>query len=251
MTKIIIHGCIGQMGCAVQRAVHLIEGFEIVSGIDSKATNETLPFPVFQTLNNCNINADAVIDFSTAEAIPNLIEWCRENRMPLVMCTTGLSDEATAQLTRASEILPIFKSANMSLGINLMLSLLERASAVLGEAGFNIEIIEKHHSRKVDAPSGTAFMLANALNKGGQYDIVTDRTQRRQRRPANEIGISAVRGGTIVGEHTVIFAGQNEVLEISHSVNSRDAFANGALQAAEFIARQKPGFYNMNDLLSQ
>jgi len=252
MTKLFIHGCFGQMGHALQRAVQLTDGFEIVGGADPRESDEVLPYPVFQTLDDCNIDADVVvIDFSIAEAVPKLVEWCCSRKLPLVMCTTALSDETTAQLRRASEIVPIFQSANMSLGINLMLSLLERASAVLGDTGFDIEIIEKHHNRKVDAPSGTAYMLANELNKSGRFDIVTDRTQRRERRPKNEIGISAIRGGSIVGEHAVLFAGQDEVLEVSHTVYSRDAFANGALKAAEFIANQKPGLYTMDDLFKR
>jgi len=251
MTKLLIHGCFGQMGHALQRAVQLADGFEIVGGADPRASDEAMPYPVFRILDDCNIDVDVVIDFSIAEAIPKLIEWCCSRNLPLVMCTTALSDETTAQLRRASEMLPIFQSANMSLGINLMLSLLERASSVLGDTGFDIEIIEKHHNRKVDAPSGTAYMLADELNKNGQFEIVTDRTQRRIRRPKNEIGISAVRGGSIVGEHSVLFAGQDEVLEVSHTVYSRDAFANGALKAAEFIASQKPGLYTMDDLFKR
>ena len=250
MTKIIIHGCSGQMGHALQKICLQTEGFVIAAGIDVKPADSSSSFPVFNTLNDCNVTADAVIDFSAAEAAPNLIKWCRGRKLPLVLCTTGLSNETKALIMQVSGELPIFQSANMSLGINLMVSLLERASAVLGDAGFNIEIVEKHHNRKLDAPSGTAFMLAEAVNKDGRYAYVCDRSGRRQVRPVNEIGISAIRGGTIVGEHNVIFAGQDEILEITHTAHSKDVFATGALKAAEFIIRQKPGIYSMNDMLN-
>ena len=250
MTKIILHGCFGQMGHAVQKAAQQTKGFEFVAGIDAKPEAGPLDFPVFKTLSVCDINTDAVIDVSVASAVPNLIDWCCNRKLPLVLCTTGISDETSVLVKQASEIIPIFKSANMSLGINFMVSLLERASAVLGAEGYNIEIIEKHHNQKVDAPSGTALMLANAMNKDGKYTLVTDRSQRRQKRPDNEIGISSMRGGTIVGEHSVIFAGQDEVIEITHSAYSKDVYAVGALKAAEFISRQKHGLYNMHDLLN-
>ena len=248
MTKIILHGCFGQMGRAIQKIAAQTEGFEIAVGVDAR--KEAAGFPVFTDLNDCNAVADAVIDVSVADAAPKLIDWCLGKNLPLVLCTTGLSDDTSAMITRASDKLPIFKSANMSLGINFMISLLERASAVLGTKGFDIEIIEKHHNKKVDAPSGTAFMLAGAMNGGGRYEVVTDRSQRRQKRPANEIGISSMRGGTITGEHIVIFAGQDEVIEISHSAYSKDIFAIGALKAAEFILHREPGLYNMSDLLN-
>ncbi|MDR1558959.1 MAG: 4-hydroxy-tetrahydrodipicolinate reductase [Clostridiales bacterium] len=251
MTKIIIHGCFGHMGNVVRRVALQTGRFEIAAGIDVRPPDGPLAFPVFTVPSECGIGADAVIDFSAEKAVPDLVEWCRENSLPLVLCTTGLSDETASLIAGASEKLPIFQSANMSLGINLMISLLERASAVLGKAGFDIEIVEKHHSRKTDAPSGTALMLANAMNKDGKYTYVTDRSQRRQRRPADEIGISAVRGGTVVGEHDVIFAGQDEVIEIAHAAYSRDIFAAGALKAAEFIARQRPGLYSMRDLINE
>jgi 4-hydroxy-tetrahydrodipicolinate reductase len=239
------------MGRTVRRAAFQTGEYEIAAGIDVRPPDEPLTFPVFAAPGECNIGADAVIDFSSAKAVPELVEWCSGNNLPLVLCTTGLSCETTELITRVSEKLPIFQSANMSLGVNLMISLLERASAVLGEAGFDIEIVEKHHGRKADAPSGTAFMLANAMNKDKKYTYVTDRSQRRSQRPTNEIGISAVRGGTIVGEHSVIFAGRDEMIEITHSAYSRDVFAAGALKAAEFIARRKPGLYSMRDLINE
>ena len=249
MTRIILHGCFGQMGHAIQKTAAQTEGFEIAAGVDARA--EASNFPVFTDLYDCTIEADAVIDFSVADAVPGLIEWCLGRNLPLVLCTTGLSVETSDLVKRASEKLPVFQSANMSLGINFMVSLLERASAVLGADGFDIEIIEKHHNKKVDAPSGTALMLANAMNSGGRYGFVTDRSQRRQKRPVDEIGISSVRGGSIVGEHSVIFAGQDEVIEISHSAYSKDVYAVGALKAAEFISRRKPGLYNMRDLINE
>ena len=249
MTKFNLHGCFGRMGQAIQKIAAHTEGFELIAGVDAKP--ETAGFPLFTDLSDCSADADVVIDFSIATAVPKLIDWCLVKRLPLVLCTTGLSEETLALITRASEELPIFKSANMSLGVNFMVSLLEQASAVLGAEGFDIEIIEKHHNQKVDAPSGTAFMLADAMNREGRRRIVTDRSQRRQVRPADEIGISSVRGGTIAGEHSVIFAGLDEVIEISHTAYSKDVYAIGALKAAEFIARRKPGLYNMRDLLSE
>jgi len=249
MTKIILHGCFGQMGRAVQKMAVQTEGFEIAAGIDAK--HESAPFPVVSDINVCNADADAVIDFSIAEAAPKLIRWCVDSNMPLVLCTTGLSDETAELVKLASEKVPVFQSANMSLGISFMASLVERASVVLGAEGFDIEIVEKHHRKKVDAPSGTALMLANAMNEGGQYEIVTDRTQKRRQRPVNEIGISSVRGGTIVGDHSVIFAGLDEVIEISHSAYSKDVYAIGALKAARFIAGRRPGLYSMRNMLSE
>ena len=249
MTRILLHGCFGQMGQAIQKIALRTDGFEVAAGVDAKP--EAAGFPVFGSLEGCNITADAVIDFSVAGAVPKLIDWCAEKNLPLVLCTTGLSGETAEQVRRVSEKLPIFQSANMSLGINFMVCLLERASAVLGEEGFNIEIIEKHHNQKTDAPSGTALMLANAMNTGGRYAYVTDRSQRREKRPADEIGISSVRGGSIVGGHSVLFAGQDEVIEISHSAYSRDIYAVGALKAAAFVARQKPGLYSMRDLINE
>jgi len=237
------------MGRVMQKIAAQTDGFEIAAGVDAKP--ETAGFPVFPDLDSCAAGADAVIDFSVADAVPKLVDWCACKNLPLVLCTTGLSDETAALITCAGEKIPIFKSANMSLGVNFMVSLLERASAVLGAEGFDIEIIEKHHNKKADAPSGTALMLAGAMNGGGQYTVVTDRSQRRGKRPADEIGISSVRGGSIVGEHSVIFAGQDEVIEISHFAYSKDVYAIGALKAAEFIARRKPGLYNMRDLLSE
>jgi len=248
MTRIILHGCFGQMGVATQKAAAETEGFSIVAGVDAKPGKAD--FPVYTDISACDAPADAAIDFTIAAAVPGLINWCLEKNMPLVLCTTGLSEAVTSQIRLASERLPIFKSANMSLGINFMVSLIERASEVLSAEGFDIEIVEKHHNKKADSPSGTAFMLANAMNKEGKYSVVTDRSCRRQARPVNEIGISSVRGGSIVGEHSVIFAGRDEVIEISHSAFSKDVYAVGALKAAEFIARQKPGLYDMRSLLS-
>ena len=248
MTKIILHGCFGQMGVATQKLAAQTEGFEIVAGIDAKSGKAD--FPVYAHIGECDASAGVVVDFSIADAVPRLINWCLEKHTPLVLCTTGLSEAVSSQIRLASERIPIFKSANMSLGINFMLSLVERAAEVLSAEGFDIEILEKHHHKKADAPSGTALMLANAMNGGGQYHVVTDRSHRRQARPADEIGISSVRGGSIVGEHCVIFAGRDEVIEISHSAFSKDVYAIGALKAAEFITRQKPGLYDMRSLLN-
>ena len=192
-----------------------------------------------------------IIDFSTAAAIDELLCYCEEKKIPAVVCTTGLSEEQTGALRRVSEKTAVLKSANMSVGINLLEVLIAQAAPKLAAAGFDIEIVEKHHRTKIDAPSGTAIALADAANEAleGEYEFVYDRSSRREKRPVKEIGISAVRGGTIVGDHDVIFAGQDEVITLSHRAYSRAVFGKGAVEAAKFLAGKEAGFYTMGDVL--
>ena len=203
-----------------------------------------------RTLEECP-EADVIIDFSNSTAIDGLLEYSVRKQIPAVLCTTGLSEEQMKALDEASKKTAILKSANMSVGINLLEALIAEAAPKLAAAGFDIEIVEKHHNTKVDAPSGTALALADAANAalGNEYEYVYDRTVRRQKRPVKEIGISAVRGGTIVGDHDVIFAGQDEVITFSHRAYSRAVFGKGAVEAAKFLAGKKSGFYTMSDVL--
>lgn len=250
MTRIIMHGCNGVMGQMVCNLVAADETAEIVAGIDVNE-KEGNSFPVFTRLEDCDVEADAVIDFSHFSCVDRLLDWCMDKKMPVVLCTTGLSEEQLKKVEEISKITAVLKSANMSLGINMLLKLLKEATAILAPAGFDVEVVEKHHRRKVDAPSGTALALADSVKEelGRQYEYVYDRSERRQPRPRNEIGISAVRGGTIVGEHDVIFAGEDEVITFSHTAYSRAVFGKGAVQAAKFLKGKGPGLYNMSHVI--
>lgn len=251
MVKIIMHGCNGKMGKVICDLVNKDADAEIVAGID--IAGENAPFPVFTDIKDCNVEADAIIDFTTASAVPAVIDYAVEKNIPAVICTTGLSDETMDMLKKASEKVAMFKSANMSLGINLIATILKKYSDVLYQAGFDVEIVERHHNQKIDAPSGTAILLADAVNEGvgGDLEYVYDRSQVRQKRDRKELGLSAVRGGTIVGDHEVIFAGQDEVIEFTHSAHSKEVFAVGAVKAAKFIKGKKPGIYDMQDVMSE
>lgn len=252
MTRIVIHGAGGAMGRAVAELAAADPQVEIVAGVDVN-TGINCPFPVFSSLAECGGEADAVVDFSTAKAVDDLLRTCVERRLPLVLCTTGLSEEQLTAVREASGQIPILRSGNMSLGINLLLKVVEEVAGVLLQADFDPEIVEMHHRRKLDAPSGTALMLAEAVNRAvnGTYEVCPDRHERRMSRPKQEIGVSAVRGGTIVGEHNVIFAGPDERIEIRHIAYSRSVFANGALQAAKSLAGKEPGLYDMASVLNR
>ena len=223
---------------------------EIVAGVDSY-TGVANDYPVYDSIEKCDSDADVVIDFSNAGAVDALLDHCVEKKVPVVLCTTGLSEAQLAKVQEASGKTAILKSANMSMGINLLLKLLKDAAKVLGNAGYDIELVERHHNQKLDAPSGTALALADSVNEAlnGEYHYVYDRSQVRQKRDEKEIGISAVRGGTIVGEHEVIFAGTDEVIEFKHSAYSRNVFAKGAVEAAKFLAGKEPGMYDMSDVI--
>ena len=251
MIKVILNGCCGVMGGVVTELVEAEPEMEIVAGIDIKDNGKTT-YPVFPSLSECSVPADVVIDFASAKATDALLDYCEAKAVPVVLCTTGLSDEQVKRATEESiKKTAVLKSANMSLGINLLMKLLKEAADVLAPAGFDIEIVEKHHNRKLDAPSGTALALADSINeaRNNEYEYVYDRSTRREKRRPKEIGISAVRGGNIVGDHDVIFAGCDEVITFSHSAYSRAVFAKGAVQAAIFLADKKTGLYDMSDVI--
>lgn len=251
MPKIIISGCNGKMGQNITRLCAAREDITIVAGFDINPV-KLGAYPVYADPMEFQGEADAIVDFSSPSTLTSLLSYCTNKRMPCVFCTTGYSDEQLVQILHASEVIPVFRSGNMSLGINLLTALVKKAAAVLGD-NFDVEIIEKHHRTKVDAPSGTAIMLADAAASALPHDseYVYDRHSVRQKRGINEIGISSIRGGTIVGEHEVIFAGTDEVIEFKHTAYSRDVFANGSLSAAIFLSGIKaPGMYDMNDVLS-
>lgn len=249
MTEIILNGCNGKMGMAVSRLVAERDDCTVTTGVDLK-TDIAHDFPVVNNIKSAE-KADVIIDFSHPSCLPGLLEYAVTTKTPLVVATTGLSDADIDNIKAASKAVPVFFTFNMSLGINLLVELAKTASKVLGER-FDIEIIEKHHNQKIDAPSGTAIMLANAINEvnDGKYIYEYDRHAKREKRNANEIGIHAVRGGNIVGEHEVIFAGHDEVISLSHSAGSKEVFAAGAVNAAVFLKDQKPGLYDMKDLIS-
>ena len=251
MIKMIIHGCNGVMGQKVAEMAAQDPNVETVAGIDYNVNARQNPFPVFASLAECSVEADVVVDFSSAVAVDGLLDACVAKKLPLVLCTTGLSEEQLAHVEAATKEIPILRSGNMSLGINLLMKVVEEVAGVLLSADFDPEIVEKHHRRKLDAPSGTALMLAEAVNRAvdHSYDICLDRHERRMSRPKQEIGIQAVRGGTIVGEHEVIFAGPDELIEIRHVAYSRAIFANGALQAAKAIVGREAGLYDMQSVL--
>ena len=250
MVKAIMHGCNGHMGRVITDIIKNTEGIELVAGID-KYTKVPNDYPVFESISACDVDADVIIDFSNAAAADELLDYCVEKQVPVVLCTTGLSEEQLARVKEVSEKIAVLKSANMSMGINLLLKLLKDAAKVLAPAGYDMELVEKHHNQKLDAPSGTALALADSMNEalGNEYEYVYDRSQVRKKRDAKEIGISAVRAGTIVGEHEVIFAGTDEVIEFKHTAYSRSVFAKGAVEAAKFLAEQKHGMYDMGDVI--
>ena len=251
MTKIIMSGCSGRMGRMITGLVKDGEGAEIVAGVDV-FDDGTLGYPVYKSITEVQEEADAIIDFSNPATLDATLEYAIEKNVPIVLCTTGYSDEQLAQINAASEKVALLKSANMSLGINTIMELLKTATNVFGEAGFDIEIVEQHHHNKLDAPSGTALALADAINEAadGKYEYVYDRSQKREKRDAKELGISAVRAGSIPGIHDVIFAGPDEVIEIKHTVYSRAVFGNGAISAAKFLAGKTAGMYGMKDVIA-
>ena len=250
MIKILMHGCNGKMGRMITELVKNDSAAEIVAGVD-KYTAVPNDYPVFESITACDVDADVVIDFSNAGAVDELLAYCTEKKLPVVLCTTGLSEEQLKKVEESSEKIAILKSANMSMGINLLLKLLKDAAKVLAPAGYDIELVEKHHNQKLDAPSGTALALADSINDAlnNEYNYVYDRSQVRQKRDTKEIGISAVRAGTIVGEHEVLFAGTDEVSEFKHTAYSRSVFAKGAVEAAKFLAGKETGMYDMGDVI--
>lgn len=252
MIKIIMHGCNGHMGQVILGLIKEDADVTMAAGIDMVDNRDT-GYPVFTNINDCDVDADAMIDFSSFKATDAVLEYCRSRKLPLVLCTTGLTEEQLDKMRETSQEVAILKSANMSLGINTLLKLVQDAARVLATAGFDMEIVEKHHKLKCDAPSGTALALADSLNDAmdNAYHYVYDRSQVHQQRDAREIGISAVRGGTIVGEHDVIFAGPDEVITFSHTAYSKSVFGKGAVEAAKFLAGKPAGMYNMADVIQR
>jgi len=248
MIDIVIHGINGRMGQVLCELISQRQDCRVAAGVDLHPSDG--PIPVVSRFADLPVKGDVVIDFSTASAVDEMLDWCAESGVPAVVCTTGLSEATQQHLTEAAEKVALFKSANMSMGINLLIALAKKATHLLG-LDYDIEIVEKHHHNKVDAPSGTALMIADAINEeaGGAYHYVYDRHDVRQKRDPHEIGLHAVRGGSIVGEHEVLFCGPDEVITLSHSAASRGVFANGAINAAVYLAGRKPGLYTMADLL--
>ncbi len=246
MTKVIMHGCNGKMGQMITNIIAAEEDIEIVAGVDASDHIKNT-YPVFTNIAQCDAAADVVIDFCSAGAVDALLDYCAEKQIPCVLCTTGLSEAQLAHVDEAAKKVAVLKSANMSLGVNMLLKLLKNAAQVLVPAGFDIEIVEKHHNLKVDAPSGTALALADSINEefDNQFEYVYDRSGKRERRTDKEIGIGAVRGGTIVGDHDIIFAGEDEVITFSHRAYSKALFGKGAVQAAKFLKGKPAGKYDM------
>lgn len=251
MIKVLVSGCNGRMGQVVSRMCAEAQDMEVVAGFDLFTGKEN-PYPVSSAPSEFVGDADVIIDFSNPGFLDSILPYAVSRKTPIILCTTGFSPEQLAEISTAAKEIPVFKSGNMSLGINLLSKLLKKAASVLG-SNFDVEIVERHHKMKVDAPSGTAIMLADAVSEGLPYspEYVYERQSVRQKRGNNEIGISAIRGGTIVGEHEVIFCGPDEVIEFKHTAHSREVFANGALAAARFISGVSlPGMYDMNDALA-
>ena len=251
MTRVIMHGCNGRMGQMITNIVNSDPDVDIVAGVDVSDHIKNY-YPVFKSISECDAQADVIIDFANASAVDVLLEYAAGRQIPVVLCTTGLSEAQLEHMKQASEKVAILKSANMSLGINTIMKLLKEITPLFAESGFDIEIVEKHHNQKLDAPSGTALALADSVNEalGNEYEYVYDRSNRREKRPKKEIGISAVRGGSIVGDHDVIFAGMDEVVTISHTAYSRAVFGKGAVAAAKFLADKGPGMYDMSDVIN-
>ncbi len=251
MTRIIMSGCSGRMGRVITDIVKADPDAQIVAGIDV-VDDGTLGYPVYQVAGDIKEEADVIIDFSSSKITENLLEYAVSKNLPVVLCTTGFTDEQLKFIENTSQKIAILKSANMSLGINTIINMLKTATSVFCPAGFDVEIVEQHHHNKLDAPSGTALALADAINDAadGQFEYIYDRSQKREKRGAKELGISAVRGGSIPGTHDVIFAGPDEVIEIRHIAYSRSIFGNGAVSAAKFLAGKTAGMYNMNDVIN-
>ncbi len=250
MINVIIVGAKGKMGKKVKEAISISDKCRPVCGVDIFEDFSDKDFPVYSDFSKIGEKADVIIDFSSPKSLDAVLDYAIKNGVGAVLCSTGYSEEDIEKINEASARVALFRSANMSLGVNVLLRLVKQATAAL--EGFDIEIIEKHHNRKADAPSGTAIMLADGIKKvAPEKFCIYGREGIVGQRDKNEIGIHAVRGGNIVGEHEVIFAGENEVITLAHSAADRGVFANGAVKAAEFICGKKSGLYNMDDLLGE
>ncbi|MBE7051079.1 MAG: 4-hydroxy-tetrahydrodipicolinate reductase [Ruminococcaceae bacterium] len=251
MINIALFGCNGKMGQVIANILNTDSDAKIAFGFDINCETKN-SFPVYDDIRNIKEKADVVIDFSHPASLSKIIEYCKESKVPAVIATTGLSDKQLADIEELSKSLAVFRSANMSLGINLLINLVKKAASIL-EGKFDIEVIEKHHNQKIDAPSGTALMIADAISDTltEKPEYVYDRHSVRKKRSKNEIGLHAVRGGTIVGEHEVIFAGNDEIVEIKHTAMSKEVFAEGAIKAAKFLIGKPAGMYNMAQLIEE
>ena len=250
MTNIIMVGCNGKMGQVITGIVNNDENAAIVAGVDMFDDGHNA-YKVYNSIAAVQEDADVIIDFSTPKILDDILDYAVNNNVPAVLCTTGYSEEELAKIDEAAKKVAILRSANMSMGINTMIKVMETITKALADAGFDIEIVERHHNQKLDAPSGTALALADAINGrlNKEYDYNFDRSQVREKRKHKEIGISAVRGGTIVGEHEIIFAGTDEVLEFKHTAYSKAIFGKGAVQAAKFLKGKEAGMYGMEDVI--
>lgn len=250
MTRIIMCGCNGKMGQVISQLVKEDDAVQIVAGIDISG-KQLADYPVYEHITECMVEADVLIDFSSPVVLDELLAEGIKRNLPMVLCSTGYNEEQVAKITEASKQVAILRSANMSLGVNLLLRLVQEAAKVLAKADFDIELVEKHHNQKVDAPSGTALALADAINEAldNEYSYQYDRSKERVKREKKEIGISAVRGGTIVGEHEVIFAGTDEVIEFKHTAYSKAIFGKGAVSAAKYLQGKPAGLYSMKDCI--
>lgn len=251
MIRILLNGCNGKMGQAVTRSCMFNHNMAIVAGVDTSSKPDS-SYPVYKEPYQAKENVDIIIDFSHPSALNGILNYALENSLPIVIATTGHSEDQKKLIADASKSIPVLLSANMSLGINLMLDLVKRAAKML-HGSFDIEIVEKHHNQKIDAPSGTALAIADAVNvalPGNEMKYIYDRHSSMQKRTRDEIGIHSVRGGTIAGEHTIIFAGNDEMIEIKHTAVSKDLFAEGALKAAVFLYGKAPGYYKMQDIFA-
>jgi 4-hydroxy-tetrahydrodipicolinate reductase len=250
MLNVILHGCNGKMGKTLQNIISQEPDISVIAGIDPNMGSEPVPFKLYMSPLDCETKADVVIDFSRHDAIEDLLTYCVRAKVPVVIATTGLGDRELELIWKASEEIPVFHSANMSLGINVLSKMIKTAVPILEDA-FNIEIVEKHHNKKIDSPSGTALLLANAINDTvkKKKDFVFGRHSKNDRCEITDMGIHSIRGGTIPGEHTVIFAGPDEVIEVTHTVYSRNIFAYGALKAAKFIVNKSSGLCTMEDMI--
>lgn len=249
MINILLCGCNGKMGRVITSLIEKDGTAKIVCGFDINTASDG--YPVYDNLAEIGEKVDVVIDFSNPACLDGILEFCKSKRIPLVEATTGLSTVQTEGIAALSKSVPVFCSANMSVGVNLLISMVKKAAAIL-EGNFDIEIIEKHHNQKIDSPSGTALMIADEISSTlkGKVDYVYDRHCMRKKRENSEIGIHSVRGGTIVGEHSVIFAGNDEVIEVKHTATGKEVFAVGAVKAAKFLVGKQPGLYNMEDLVN-
>ena len=250
MTKIFLNGCCGRMGRAISAMAADNSEFDVVAGADI-VDNNGFSYPIFKSITECNVDYDVIVDFSNAAGVPALIDAALQSKKPLVCCTTALTEDTIAKLNDASKVIPVFKSANMSVGMNVLIGLVKQATKIL-YPGYDIEIVEAHHRRKLDAPSGTALMIADSINSVAADDLeyIFDSHKENKARGDKEIGFSAIRGGNIVGEHEVYFISDEETVKISHSAKTRDAFARGALAAAAFVADKGPGMYALDDIIA-